>query len=178
MDKAIVTLNDLEPATARAALTRCCGATRWVVRMLEQRPFTDRAEVLYTADVVWWGLTADDWREAFAHHPKIGDLESIRARFANTRVWSAREQAGVQDASEAVLQGLAQGNQDYEAKFGYIFIVYAIGKSAAELLHLLQLRLSNDPETESHIAAEEQRRIIQLRLGKWLDELRHGRGGG
>ncbi len=170
-DKSIATLNALDAATAQTALTRCCGARRWVARILAQRPFADRTHLLGMADTAWWDLTADDWHEAFAHHPKIGDIDSMRARFANTQALSAREQAGVQGVSEAVLQSLAEGNQAYEAKFGYIFIVYARGKSAAEMLRLLHQRLAHDPQTELPIAAEEQRQIMQLRLQAWLEEL-------
>ena len=77
----------------------------------------------------------------------------------------------LQEATSAVLQGLAQGNRDYERKFGYIFLVCATGKSAAEMLELLRQRLPNDPEDELRIAAEEERQIMQVRLETWRREL-------
>ena len=176
MQKAIAKLNNLAPDAAQAGLTRCCGASRWVTRMLDRRPFANRCQLLQSADEVWWNLTADDWREAFAQHPKIGDLEQARARFATTHDWSAQEQSGVQQVPESMLADLAAGNQAYLAKFGYIFIVCATGKGAVEMLHLLRQRLTHDPHTELPIAAEEQRKITQLRLEKWLDELNGDNG--
>lgn len=171
MEEAITQLNGLETSALHALLKRCCGSVQWVEQMLVRRPFAAWPQVQQAADDTWGRLSPADWREAFAHHPRIGDLDSLRAKFAQTRAWAAGEQAGVQKASEAVLQGLVQGNREYEARFGYIFIVCATGKSAGEMLALLQQRLSNEPAAELHIAAEEQRRIMQLRLEKLRQEL-------
>jgi len=43
-------------------------------------------------------------------------------------------------------------------------------KSAAEMLTILKRRLTADREAELREAAEQQRQILQLRLGKWLVE--------
>ncbi len=110
-------------------------------------------------------LTQSDWLEAFAGHPKIGqDIDSLKVKFKNTADWSAGEQAGVDSASEEVLQQLSEGNRAYEEKFGYIFIVCATGKSAAEMLALLQERMGNTPEKELLIAMAEQEKITRIRL--------------
>jgi len=133
---------------------------------------TSRTEqVRRAADEIWWALEPDEWREAFTHHPKIGDMASLRTKFASTKAWAAAEQASVREASEAILTRLAQGNAAYEQKFGYIFIVCATGKSAPEMLALLEQRLPHPPTLELKIAAEEQRKITQIRLGKLLDDL-------
>ena len=168
---AIETLNQGEWQDTEAKLRQCCGATRWVAGMMARRPFASVAELLQVADEIWWALGPADWREAFTHHPKIGDLASLRAKFANTQAWAASEQASVREASEAVLTRLAQGNAAYEQKFGYIFIVCATGKRAPEMLALLEQRLHHDPASELKVAAEEQRKITQIRLNKLLDEL-------
>ncbi len=65
-------------------------------------------------------------------------------------------------------QKLAALNQAYFDKFGWIFIVCATGKSAEEMLSLLQARLPNQPEDELRIAAAEQNKITLLRLRKLL----------
>ncbi len=171
MERSIDALNNLDPEARHRLLERCCGARRWLSGMLAQHPYRDWSHVQQAADDIWWSLVAADWQEAFAHHPRIGDLDSLRAKFAPTRAWAAGEQAQVQDATESVLQGLAQGNAEYEAKFGYIFIVCATGKSAAEMLSLLQERLTHSPQVELRIAAEQQRQIMQLRLDKARQEL-------
>ncbi len=166
MPKSLVALNDMEEQELAVLLTRCCGSRQWVCRMAVARPFGAWTEVLAAADCIWAELAPADWREAFAHHPQIGDRESLRARFAGTAVWARDEQSQVQAAGEAVLQDLAAGNRAYREKFGYIFIVCATGKSAAEMLSLLQSRLPNDPERELFIAAEQQRQITRIRLEK------------
>lgn len=131
-------------------------------------PFSDRDALLQKADDVWNGLSESDWREAFAHHPKIGDVESLKKKFATTASLASNEQASVKQASQQTLQSLTRGNDAYEEKFGFIFIVCATGKSAEEMLRILQSRLPNNREEEIKIAAAEQAKITTLRLQKCL----------
>jgi 2-oxo-4-hydroxy-4-carboxy-5-ureidoimidazoline decarboxylase len=118
------------------------------------------------AEQAWWDLSRQDWLEAFAAHPKIGDLDALRAKFATTAAWAAGEQSGVAGAPEEVLCELAASNRLYEETFGYIFIVCATGKTAAEMLELLRQRLGNQPDAELAVAAAEQWKITRLRLEK------------
>jgi 2-oxo-4-hydroxy-4-carboxy-5-ureidoimidazoline decarboxylase len=134
--------------------------------MLARRPFRTLEGLLTAARDVWFGLDRSDWLEAFSHHPKIGDRDALRQRFATTRHLSVKEQAGVDRASEEILDGLARANEKYEAKFGFIFIVCATGRSADEMLAMLHDRLKNDAVAEIWIAAEEQAKITELRLSK------------
>lgn len=152
------------PEAAREILARACGSSRWVDRMLARRPFGRDAKLLTAARVEWFGLTERDWLEAFAHHPRIGDRASLAERFPTTYDLSSREQAAVGAAHADVLSALADGNDEYFERFGFIFIVCATGKTAPEMLQLLRDRLSNDRATELRIAAEEQARITALRL--------------
>jgi 2-oxo-4-hydroxy-4-carboxy-5-ureidoimidazoline decarboxylase len=149
---------------ARALLRTCCGAERWVGRMLARRPFGTEQRALEAAREEWFALSPAEWREAFSHHPRIGDVESLRKAFAGTRTLSEREQSGVADAAPGTLAGLLEGNREYEARFGYIFIVCATGKPASEMLDLLRKRLANPPDTEIRVAAEEHAKICELRL--------------
>ncbi len=152
------------PDEARALLQACCGSTRWVERMLALRPFGATDILLSAARREWFALTPEDWKEAFAHHPKIGDRGMLRARFPATHHFSEREQSGMETAPDQIIDPLAQGNAAYERRFGHIFIVCATGKSAQEMLDLLTARLQNDPVTEVRLAAEEQAKITELRL--------------
>lgn len=161
-------LNELPLGEARDAFTRCCGSGKWVRKMLEHRPYADEEALYAAAKKHWIWLLEEDWQEAFSHHPKIGDIESLRARFADTRQWAEGEQAGARSASEETLKRLAEGNTAYENKFGYIFIVCATGKTAEEMLALLEARIHNDAATELQIAAAEQMKITRLRLEKLL----------
>lgn len=132
--------------------------------MLQRRPFVSDQQLLAIAREEWFALTSPDWREAFGHHPRIGDRASLGARFPATAELSEQEQRGVAGASNATLDALAEGNRAYEEKFGYIFIVCATGKTADEMLALLRARLGNDPQEELLIAAGEQAKITELRL--------------
>jgi 2-oxo-4-hydroxy-4-carboxy-5-ureidoimidazoline decarboxylase len=158
-------IDDASPDEARVMLTRACGSLRWVERMMGRRPFIRDAKLLSVARVEWFGLTEADWLEAFAHHPRIGDRDSLAARFPATHDLSSKEQSAVGAAHEDVLSALADGNTTYFDRFGFIFIVCATGKSAEEMLRLLRDRLSNDRAAEIRIAAEEQAKITALRLG-------------
>ena len=164
-------INNLDLEEATRALTRCCGATKWVEAMLAKRPFASIESLYSSGEEIWWSLDGKDWLQAFAHHPKIGDLGSLRAKFSTTGQWAAKEQSGVNQAPEEVLKSLAQGNEDYLKKFGYIFIVCATGKSAGEMLGLLQQRLHNEPDVELRTAAGEQAKITRLRLEKLCQEV-------
>ena len=160
-------LNALDEDEARSALTRCCGSAAWVTGMLDARPFEDDASLLEAADRVWLGASPADVREALTHHPEIGaDLEALRTKFGSTAQWSQGEQAGVGAADESTLRQLRDGNVEYKAKFGHIFVVCATGKSAAQMLALLRARLPNEPERELLNAAAEQGKITKLRLAK------------
>ena len=150
---------------AREALGRCCGARRWVEGMLARRPFGDDDTLLRAADDEWGRMGRDDVLEAFEHHPRIGaDLDALREKYAATADLSASEQAGARDASEETLRRLRDGNVAYEARFGHIFIVCASGRTAAEMLALLEARMDNDPAEELRVAAAEQAKITRLRL--------------
>ena len=151
-------LNALDANEARAALTRCCGSTRWVTGMLAHRPWATAAALHADADQVWGALGREDLLEAFAHHPRIGG--------SGGDGWARNEQARVGDAAEDTRTALRAANDRYFARFGYIFIVCATGKSAEEMLALLQARLPNDPARELTVAAAEQARITHLRLEK------------
>jgi 2-oxo-4-hydroxy-4-carboxy-5-ureidoimidazoline decarboxylase len=164
----LLRFNRLPAEEARDELLRCCGSPGWAEALTARRPFGRPEEMLRAGEAVWNDLSPDDWRAAFAHHPRIGDEDALRARFASTRQWAEGEQAGALGAPEDVLRALAEGNRAYEDRFGYIFIVCATGKTAPEMLELLQARLLHDPETELRVAAVEQARITRLRLKKLL----------
>jgi len=149
--------NALPAGEAAALLSPCCGSRAWARRMAEGRPFQGLADLQEKSDRIWQSLDGEDWREAFAAHPRIGEKGSR---------WSEVEQAGARGADAQTLAGLIEANRVYETRFDHIFIVCATGKSAAEMLGLLRARLDNDSETELRIAAEEQRKITNLRLEK------------
>jgi 2-oxo-4-hydroxy-4-carboxy-5-ureidoimidazoline decarboxylase len=161
-------INALPAAQARVELLRCCGSSRWADAMAGLRPFKDRQSLLDAADALWDECGAKEWLEAFAHHPRIGGKDALRAKFAATKEWAQGEQAGAAAADEATLDALAAGNAAYEQKFGFLFIVCATGKTAAQMLDLLKSRLPHDAETEMRLAAGEQNKITKIRLEKLI----------
>jgi 5-hydroxyisourate hydrolase / 2-oxo-4-hydroxy-4-carboxy-5-ureidoimidazoline decarboxylase len=193
-DMRLEEVNALDEETAARTLQRCCGSSRWAQAMVRARPFASVAAMMDLGDAVWVSLDAADWFEAFAAHPRIGEpvspkladvdaseggpsgpggsspsglpTEALRAKVG----WEGEEQSGARLADADARRRLAEGNGRYEARFGYIFIVCATGKSVEQMLEMLEARLKNDPHEELRIAAEEQRQITRLRLGKLLDE--------
>ena len=169
MREALERLNSLQREEAEAEFLKCCGSTLWARRMAEERPFHDLQQLLAQADAEWWALDPEDWLEAFSRHPKIGEQKSARTQAAAAQQWSEQEQAGTKSADEETKHQLAAANREYESKFGHIYIVCATGKTADEMLSLCRERLSNEPDEELRVAAEEQRRITHLRLRKLLE---------
>ncbi len=184
-------LNALGDQAAVDAFLRCCGSSRWARQMSAARPFADAAAMAEAADRIGSTLEAEDWLEAFAAHPKIGAGRAGEAGRAGAaggagkagragrageagraggESWSEQEQASVARAGDATLRRLADANRDYEARFGYIFIVCATGKTADEMLALLKDRLRHDACDELAIAAQEQRKITRIRLAKLLEQ--------
>lgn len=174
MSDGVRRLSDLPDGEARAELRACCGSSRWVERMLSQRPFKNRDEVFESAAHLWWQLGRQDWLEAFAAHPRIGEDATAGPTGGPTggaalaARWSAAEQSQVSAAELVVKAALAEVNRAYEVRFGHVYIVCATGKSAEELLALARIRLGNDPDTELTVAAAEQAKITRLRLERLL----------
>jgi len=146
---------------SEAALLTCCGSREWAKRMAQLQPFAAAEQMLEAADRVWSELSPADWLEAFSAHPRIGEKGDAVA---------SAEQAGVRGAALDTMARLRDGNRAYEQRFGYIYIVCASGKTATEMLEILESRLRNDKETELHVAAEQQRQITRLRIEKWFRE--------
>jgi 2-oxo-4-hydroxy-4-carboxy-5-ureidoimidazoline decarboxylase len=174
MNEVLALWNAAPVAAARAQIFPCCGSTAWAREMTARRPFQDEAVLTAASDDIWRGLCKSDWLEAFRSHPRIGESgigESRRYGLAekSSEDWAMGEQEKVADAEHAVKIALAEGNREYEKKFGHIFIVCATGKSGAEILRILTRRINNDADTELHEAAEQQRQITQIRLRKWLE---------
>ena len=162
-----INLSDRE---ATSQLMKCCTSDVWVERMLNFRPFKDKQHLLEIADSAWLDLQESDYLQAFEGHPRIGDVDSLREKYEDTKEIASGEQRSVSDASDKVIIELSKNNEQYFKKFGFIFIVCATGKSAAEMLAILCARLPNDRRKELGNAAEEQRKIFQIRLIKLFEE--------
>jgi OHCU decarboxylase len=161
--------NAADRAAALDSMIACCAARRWAAAMVALRPIAGVLELSEGADRLWSTMEEPDWMEAFAAHPRIGDRKPAHAT-AKSAAWSTQEQSSTNEAAEKVLEELALGNALYEERFGFTYIVCATGKRADEMLGILNRRLDSDRASELREAAEQQRQITQIRLGKWLIE--------
>ena len=171
MSEGLAEFNQLPVNRAEALLLDCCGAPRWARQMAAARPFTDVTALLRQAEQIWWSLTEQDWHAAFAAHPAIGARQAAPTQQLQSANWSHAEQSGTHNADDAARAALAEANRLYRDKFGYIFIVCATGKSAEEMLGLCRQRLHNEAAAELRQAAEEQRKITEIRLRKLLSAI-------
>ncbi len=168
MSEVLARWNGLPHEEAAREILPCCGSTTWAASMASKRPMDEEAALLAASDETWRGLRETDWLEAFKSHPRIGETRAEKTVAAQSSAWSVQEQQKAATADEAVKMALKWGNREYEQKFRRIFIVCATGKSADEILEILRRRLHNDEATELQQAAEEQRRIMHIRLKKWI----------
>jgi OHCU decarboxylase len=174
MSDAIEPINALVLEQAEKNFLACGGASRWARAMVARRPFRDTDEMIAVADEFWRELGPEDWLEAFGRHPRIGQKLDAPKAAADTqesgvsRNWSAQEQSSVSRGSVDVVTRLAEANREYWERFGFIFIVCATGKTAEQMLAILEGRIQNDRAHELEVAAEELRQIMQIRLEKLL----------
>lgn len=159
--------NELPVEEATAVLLSCCASRKWAEAVTARRPYPTAKALETISTEIWWSLQEEDWMEAFAAHPRIGESKAQPASEQST-AWSKQEQSAAQYADETVRKALAEGNLLYEKRFGFIYLICATGKTALELLRILQRRLSRDRETEIREAAEQQRQITAIRMRKWL----------
>ena len=163
--------NQLDRAAAKELLASTCGSGKWQQLMMDQFPFTSERHMVKAAVEYWYHYCdREDWLEAFSHHPKIGDTQNLAERFPETKHLASSEQAAVGTASTDVIELLAKANDLYEAKFEYIFIIFATGRSASEMLRILQDRSSNTHDEELVIAIGEQLKITIQRFKKILQD--------
>jgi allantoicase len=161
-------LNAMDEPELRAALADFCAAPGWIQRMTAARPFASADAVLQAADAAFANLSPGDWRQAFLHHPRIGERQAERAVSSAAQAASSREQAAVHEADATDVAAIATGNRAYEERFGHVFLVRAAGRSAKEILANLNERLKNDPDREIAVAAGEHKQITRLRLERLL----------
>jgi OHCU decarboxylase len=163
VSQALDAWNALPEEAAISEMLEHCGSRAWAAAMMRARPVSDSRALLDAADLAWARLEEEDRKEAFAAHPRIGDRAAAGK--------GAREQAGTAHASQETLDALVRANRAYEQRFGRIFLVCATGKTADEMLAVCRQRLHNDPDIEFAVASEEQRKITQLRLERWLAQI-------
>jgi 2-oxo-4-hydroxy-4-carboxy-5-ureidoimidazoline decarboxylase len=164
----LIELNLLDPKQAFTWFSQCCVSQRWCSLMVSAMPYATMSKLLTQAENSWNQCEEGDYLEAFEGHPMIGDVASLRVKYASTKALASNEQHGATVADEATLIALSDMNHQYLAKHGFIFIICATGLSAQTMLSALKQRFNNDTPTEIALAAVEQLKITQLRINKGL----------
>ncbi len=166
--------NQLPAEEATEKLLSCCGSDCWAKLLAAHRPYRSLDALLLDCEEFWFALPEEEWLAAFACHPRIGERKAETAAIGGAGAqfadWSGTEQRSAQATLEAVSTALVEGNRAYEQKFGFLYIVFASGRTAPELLAILEERLGHDRATELNEAARQQWAITNLRLGKLFKE--------
>lgn len=147
-------------------MSTCCASRRWACAVAALRPFTTVDALRENASRELAALTWPDVLEALDAHPRIGRRPAGDGPEA---AWSRAEQAGVSGADAVAAQ--AALNAAYEARFGFIFLIRAAGRSAQQILDAARDRLGNDEPTEQAVVRDELDQIMRLRLDRMLDDL-------
>ena len=156
--------NAATPDAAEAALFECCSSEAWARKVAAARPFASPTVLYEAADAALAELSDAELHAALAGHPRIGERAG-----AGHAASSGREQSAVTQSATATLEALAEGNEEYEAKFGHVYLVCADGRSGDDLLAVLRERLGNDPATEWTNTRRELGKINRLRLARLID---------
>jgi len=164
----IAQLNQYDAQQAFKWFSQACAAENWCQKMVENRPYANLNAMVTHAQTAWDSMAKSDFLQAFEAHPMIGDVNSLKAKFASTQQMAAHEQDGASNANDTTLQALHDLNHQYLAQNGFIFIICATGLSAETMLSALQSRIHNTREQEIAIAAAEQIKITLIRLEKNL----------
>ncbi len=162
-------INQLPENEAIDLFRQCCGVESWAAALVATRPFSSAEALEKRAEEIWFDLGEQEWLKTFDYHAKIGDVESLKKKLGS-RDWSSNEQSGIEGAGQQVIAELAEGNIAYEKKFGFIFLIFATGKSAADMLAILKQRINNERPQEIENVATEQNKITLLRIRQLFTE--------
>lgn len=165
MSSALGEFNKLSQERAIHNLLSCCASPRWANAVASGRPYPDIAAVTDAANDKLADLEWPEISLALAAHPRIGQRPSGADREA---AWSRREQAGVDRSDAEMVEQLAEANRAYEERFDRVFLIFATGRSGAEMLAEARRRLGNDEDTERAVVRGELAKIVKLRLQRLL----------
>ncbi|PKH21237.1 OHCU decarboxylase [Enterobacterales bacterium CwR94] len=157
--------NALLAADAINAIAHCVAIPHWQQAVVAARPYGSREELLHGAALLGGAWQLPELTLALSAHPRIGERAQGDSKEAGL---SRNEQAGVGESDAALKAALHEGNRAYEARFGRVFLVRAKGRTAQQMLAILQSRLNNSPEQEIETALQALREITQLRLEETL----------
>ena len=128
-------------------------------RLQRDGPFASGSAIIARAREILAELPEQDQIAVINAHPRIGE------RTENLSAASFREQGADRDATPPeVLRRLALLNEEYEAKFGFRFVVFVNRRSKAAIVPLLEARLRGTRDEERRTALREIVAIAEDRL--------------
>ena len=161
---ALVAELDLAPTlSATQALHPVCASASWLDEVVANRPYGSLEALIAASESALSALSWAGILEAVSAHARIGARAPGEDREST---WSRGEQEAAADAAETTQRALREGNAEYEATFGWVFLICATGLGAQRILQSLTERLGNDPVAEQEVVRSELARIVELRLRK------------
>ena len=167
-----VTLEQVNQSSASVALQLLDGLyehSPWVAEQaLAQRPFRSLAHLKYVLTTVLSQADAATQVALIRAHPELAGKAMASSRLTAE---SAHEQgrAGLTHCTPAELAQLQQLNADYNAKFGFPFILAVRGPrgsglSKQEIISTFARRLHHHPDFELQECLRNIHRVVELRI--------------
>lgn len=157
--------NALSEREAREVLTPCVNIAEWVETLIHARPFASTEAAVAVATQASENWQPEAVGRALAQHPRIGERVQGDSREA---ALSRAEQATLGLGAQQTADALLQGNQQYEQRFGRVFLIRAKGRTPDEILMHLHRRLQNSDAQEWRETAEQLQQITLLRFRELL----------
>jgi OHCU decarboxylase len=133
------------------------------------RPYASYPDLLDRAGALIATLSPEDQVTVVNAHPRIGEAA---ATVRETSALSYREQGYEAEAGLApdevarVYADLARLNAEYEAKFGFRFLVFVNGRPKAAILDVLKERIQNPRDRELQTALHDMLAIARDRYAR------------
>ncbi len=155
------------PATvAERALLGCCGSRRWARRVAAHRPYPDSESLIAAADEAAYDLTPDDLAEALARESFALPVDG------GSGGDGAPKTERIPRVYPAAHTALSAAHAAYASRFGHVFVICLDDAPPEEALDRtltgIRARLTNDPEEERVLTAEELRRLTRGRLTRLI----------
>mmetsp|Transcript_5122 Transcript_5122/g.8956 ORF Transcript_5122/g.8956 Transcript_5122/m.8956 type:complete len:190 (-) Transcript_5122:1942-2511(-) len=176
LERGLKIFNGMGESESRMSVKACCSSGAFVEKVVASKPFGNVDELNLRSSTIWFQeLKREDWMEAISAHPRIGEQKIAASKQGASALdkklfsdWSKTEQASILNAEQDVKADLAQSNTEYYEKFGFIFLIFATGKTSQEMLATIKARLQNAQSEELINAAHEQNKITLHRMQKLL----------
>ncbi|MGB7803136.1 2-oxo-4-hydroxy-4-carboxy-5-ureidoimidazoline decarboxylase [Buttiauxella sp.] len=139
----------------------CVAIPAWAENLVAARPYSTVDVLQHYASQLTLDWGRNELSQALSAHPRIGEKAQGIGKEA---ALSQGEQSAVDMQNSTLALALAQGNAQYEAQFGRVFLIRAKGRSGEDILGELKRRLNNSHAEEELEALEQLRQITLLRL--------------